>query len=224
VTGAIATGACGSYTLTYTADNGFVSASATRTVNVVDTTAPSLLLTGDDAVTLEAGSPWAEPGATAGDICAGDLTSAIQITGAINNLVPGSYTIAYAVSDGFNTTTKTRTITVVDTTAPSLSAVAVTPAAVHVPNHKMFDVMVSYTSADVTGPPVCSVAVDSNEPVNAPGDGNTNVDWQVLGPHAVRLRAERSGNGNGRVYTIKVTCEDAFGNRVTGSGTVSIPK
>jgi endo-1,4-beta-xylanase len=40
----------------------------------------------------------------------------------------------------------------------------------------------------------------------------------------VRLRAERSGNGNGRVYTIKVTCEDAFGNRVTGSGTVSIPK
>ena len=28
-------------------------------------------------------------------------------------------------------------------------------------------------------------------PMNGPGDGNTSVDWQVLGPNAVRLRAER---------------------------------
>jgi hypothetical protein len=40
----------------------------------------------------------------------------------------------------------------------------------------------------------------------------------------VRLRAERSGAGNGRTYTITITCTDSAGNPTSKSITVSVPK
>lgn len=37
------------------------------------------------------------------------------------------------------------------------------------------------------------------------------------------LRAERSGNGNGRVYRISFTARDSDGGACTGSVTVGVP-
>ena len=37
------------------------------------------------------------------------------------------------------------------------------------------------------------------------GDGDTSPDWEVIDAHHVLLRAERAGNGSGRIYTITVT-------------------
>jgi hypothetical protein len=88
----------------------------------------------------------------------------------------------------------------------------------------MVDVAVSYTASDITGRTSCSLAVTSNEAVNGSGDGNTNVDWQVLDATHVRLRAERSGRGGGRVYTIAITCADATGNRSAAAAHVSVAK
>jgi hypothetical protein len=52
----------------------------------------------------------------------------------------------------------------------------------------------------------------------------TAPDWQVgPGPLELSLRAERSGGGTGRVYTIEVTCRDASGNTSQATGTVSVP-
>jgi hypothetical protein len=50
------------------------------------------------------------------------------------------------------------------------------------------------------------LTVSSDGPVNGTGDGNTSPDWQVIDAHHVLLRAERSGNGSGRTYTINITC------------------
>lgn len=92
------------------------------------------------------------------------------------------------------------------------------------PNHKMKEVKVHYTAGDnCPGFGGCELSVTSNEAVNGNGDGNTSPDWEVIDDHHVRLRAERSGKGNGRIYTIKVTCRDPQGDTFSRSTTVIVP-
>jgi hypothetical protein len=67
------------------------------------------------------------------------------------------------------------------------------------------------------------VGVSSNEPIDGEDDGNTSPDWVITGPLTVDLRAERSGAGTGRVYTIEVEGRDAAGNTITQSVTVRVP-
>jgi hypothetical protein len=45
-------------------------------------------------------------------------------------------------------------------------------------------------------------------------------DWEVLDAHHVRLRAERAGNGDGRVYTVGVACTD--GSQNSGPSAVTL--
>ena len=49
-------------------------------------------------------------------------------------------------------------------------------------------------------------------------------DWELLNDHHIKLRAERAGNGDGRVYTVTVTCTDQYGNSSNGTKTVLVPK
>jgi hypothetical protein len=66
-------------------------------------------------------------------------------------------------------------------------------------------------------------SVESNEPVNGTDDGDTSPDWEIVNNHLVRLRAERSGLGTGRIYTITIRCTDASGNHTFKTVTVSVP-
>ena len=105
------------------------------------------------------------------------------------------------------------------------SAITATPDVIDVPNHKMIDVLVSYTATDKGDPaPSCALSVSSNEPVNGTGDGDTAPDWEVVDAHNLRLRAERAATGDGRVYTITAQCTDLSGNFSSMSGTVAVPK
>jgi len=63
-----------------------------------------------------------------------------------------------------------------------------------------------------------------DEPVNGTGDGNTCADATGIGTAMAQLRAERSGNGNGRVYTIYFTAMDSKGASSQGSVKVSVTK
>jgi len=65
------------------------------------------------------------------------------------------------------------------------------------------------------------IAVTSNEPSSP---GIREPDSEITGPLTVSLRADRSGQGDGRIYTITVECEDDGGNKVTSDVTVSVPK
>jgi hypothetical protein len=99
-----------------------------------------------------------------------------------------------------------------DTVAPSITGVSASPSSLWPPNHKWWTVQVAYTATDACGVTSCSLSVGSDEPVNGRGDGNTSPDWQVIDADTVRLRAERAGPGDGRVYTITISCRDAAGN------------
>jgi uncharacterized protein (TIGR03118 family) len=95
--------------------------------------------------------------------------------------------------------------------APAISGVSASPDELWPPNHKMVPVMVNYAVNDNCDPaPVCSLSVSDNEGEGG-GSGHTSPDWIVLDAHHVDLRAERAGTGNGRVYTIAISCQDKLG-------------
>ena len=218
------TTAVGSYVLTYSVSNGFLTTTMTRTVSVVDTTPPVITLLGGGTVTVELGGAFVDPGATALDTCAGDLTGHIEVTGRIDTGRLGSYTLTYTVSDGYNTAGGTRTVNVVDTTPPTVGSASASPGVLWPPNHRMVPVVVSVSASDLSGPVTCSiVSVGSNEPANGLGDGDTAPDWMVTGDLTLTLRAERSGRGAGRVYTITLRCRDASGNEASATASVGVP-
>jgi len=96
----------------------------TRTVNVVDTTPPNLVLNGTD-MTIECGSSFTDPGATATDVCAGSVP--VVIGGSVNTSIPAVYTLTYDATDGANAApTQTRTVTVVDTLGPEITVIGST--------------------------------------------------------------------------------------------------
>jgi hypothetical protein len=118
------------------------------------------------------------------------------------------------------------TVTVIDTIAPTISNAWTSVKSLWPPNHKMIPVTIKAKVTDNCGPAKWSIIqVESNEPVNGLGDGNTSSDWKILGPHTVALRAERSGNGDGRTYSITIQAKDASGNLSDPQTvTVTVPK
>jgi hypothetical protein len=61
------------------------------------------------------------------------------------------------------------------------------------------------------------------------GDGDTAPDWtqsvinQQTGELSLQLRAERSGSGTGRFYTITITAADQSGNTSTADVKIVVP-
>lgn len=99
------------------------------------------------------------------------------------------------------------------------------PSVLWPPNHKMVPVTVSVSASDdCDAVPIRKItSVSSNEPENGLGDGDKAPDWKITGDLTVNLRAERSGKGSGRVYTITVTCTDDAENTSTGTTSVTVP-
>ena len=110
------------------------------------------------------------------------------------------------------------TITVKDTRPPFIKPVWAFPSVLWPTDHKMQKVFVAYYAWDNCGSVSCSLDVSSNEAAS----GNS-TDWVILDDHHVKLRAERSERGDGRIYTITVTCTDEAGNISTQNTKVYVP-
>ena len=106
-------------------------------------------------------------------------------------------------------------------TPPSITGVSATPASLWPPNHKLVDVLVNYSVTAPCGEPAaCILSVASNEPVS---NKWRPPDWVVLDAHHLELRAERSGDGTGRIYTITIGCTDTRGNSAAQTTEVTVP-
>jgi hypothetical protein len=109
---------------------------------------------------------------------------------------------------------------------PVITDASASPSVLWSPNHEMADVTVSYTLGNTctgSGLARTTLSVQSNEPINGTGDGDTAPDWEVIDSHHVRLRRERAGGGTGRIYTITITATDAAGNVTTAQVLVVVP-
>ncbi len=123
--------------------------------------------------------------------------------------------------------TALQSVKVVDTTPPTI-AVTLTPDSLWPPNHKMVPITASIQVSDICdpNPTVRLLSITSNESDNGLGDGNTTVDIQgvTIGAddRSFLLRAERSGTGNDRIYTVTYEARDASGNTTVRTATVTV--
>jgi hypothetical protein len=138
----------------------------------------------------------------------------------------GTTTITLTVSDGTYTDSDTVDITIVDTTPPEIIQIG-EPFDLWPPNHKYHTIEVSDfvlsvsdigdLDIDIDDIIITSVSSDEPEDVTGNGDGNTLDDIVIVDGQTVKLRAERQGAGNGRVYTINFEVTDISGNTAIGS-------
>ena len=93
------------------------------------------------------------------------------------------------------------------------------------PNHKYVTVEATIKVSDNfdPNPTVTLVSVMSNEPDVGLGDGDMPNDIVIIDDDTIDLRAERSGTGDGRIYTITYRATDACGNTTEATATVTVP-
>ena len=113
---------------------------------------------------------------------------------------------------------------VCDAIAPEIS-VALDTTVLWPPRHQYVTVNATVAATDNFDPSVDVelVSVTSSEPDDGVDDGNTVNDIVVTDDDTFELRAERSGVGTGRVYTVTYRATDDCGNQSTATATVVVP-
>lgn len=119
--GSVDTSKLGQYIVTYKSiDSSRNLSTLTRKINVVDTVAPEIVLNGDNEITIEAGQKYEELGAIGIDKV--DGTFKTSVLGEVNTSIPGEYILTYTATDNSgNSSTITRKVKVIDTTAPDIT-------------------------------------------------------------------------------------------------------
>lgn len=122
-------------------------------------------------------------------------------------------------------------IEVVDETPPTIDAVD-TLATLWPPNHAYHEFSIEDCVTKLTDN--CDfhedlltaleiINVTSDEPNLAPGAGNSCNDVDITSHNTFRVRAERIGGGDGRVYTANFRATDAAGNVTPASCRIEVP-
>lgn len=102
--------------------------------------------------------------------------------------------------------------------APTITNVMATPNVLWPGNNSMVPVSLVVDVTDNSDPaPVCQITdVTSNETA-------AETTWQINGPLALVLRAQRFGFATGRIYTITVTCTNSSQLSSSANVTVTVP-
>lgn len=223
----------GEHEITLVVDDGAcTSPPATVRLSLAsDEQPPQITLLGDDPAIVECGAPFDDPGATAQDLCSGDLSADIVTTSNVDTSRAGSYAVDYEVTDDAGLRAhERRVVQVQDTTPPRLEPVPMIK--LWPPDHELHTFAVSDCIAVIDD--TCDAAVDldlagrilsitSDEPVDAGGDGKTQGDIVILDQSSFQVRAERLRLGDGRVYSIDVEVTDTAGNTSVLTCRIGVP-
>jgi hypothetical protein len=92
------------------------------------------------------------------------------------------------------------------------------------PNHKFVDVTIEgIADPDGDDITITITQITSDEPSSLPPSKKHTPDALGVGTDTASLRAERLGNGNGRVYEINFIADDGKGGQSSGSVKVNVP-
>jgi hypothetical protein len=137
--------------------------------------------------------------------------------------VEGVTTIRFFGTDNAGNVEPAQSLTIkVDKTPPTISCTA-NPNQLWPPDNRLVAIQVSVSVSDaLSGPAGFTLqSVTSNEPDSGAGD----IQGWAIGTVGTtgQLRAERSGSGNGRIYTLSYQGADRAGNTATCAATVTVP-
>jgi uncharacterized repeat protein (TIGR01451 family) len=92
------------------------------------------------------------------------------------------------------------------------------------PNHKYVAGQIAGVT-DPDGNPITLTitGITQDEPVNSAADGDTSPDATIGSGGAFKVRSERSGQGDGRVYRVAFTATDGLGGECSGVGRIGVP-
>jgi hypothetical protein len=150
---------------------------------------------------------------------------------------PNKVTFSTAVASGGPATITVTASAPNNTSVTDILHVTATSAAVNVsssvgttflwpPNHDLVNVGLVAAAATACDPnPVIGVSVYSNESdTEDTGSGNFSPDAKDIAPGTLRLRAERKGDGDGRVYLIVSKGSDHYGDSGYDCSAVMVTK
>ena len=233
----VTTLALGVHTVTLkVTDTVGLSNTAQAILTVVDATPPVVMCPEVGPVECSApGGSFVALLSTATDACSSTLVIANSRTGGggdASGLYPLGITgLTFTATDGSgNAASCTSSVQVRDTTPPSLT-LTLSPTTLWPLNHRMVPVQASWRVSDICDPTagvvLASATSSEADDASGSGDGNTPEDIQdasIGTPDArVLLRAERSGHGQGRVYTLTYATMDGSGNSASALGVVTVP-
>ena len=177
---------------------------------------PTLTLNGDSRMSVEVGTPFADPGVTAVDEAGVDLSAAVVVSGdTVNTSKLGTYILNYDVTDAWGNKAKTVTRTVVvreKDTQPPVIILKGAPTIRISQNGKWEDPGVIVTDN-----------ADTEIPVTVGGD---TVDTKTLGEYTITYDAADSSGNAAKQVTRKVivvaTGEDVEPPVVTLKGAAEV--
>ncbi|WP_462162962.1 immunoglobulin-like domain-containing protein [Pseudoalteromonas xiamenensis] len=186
-------------------------------INVKDNILPILTLQGSNELTLSFGTQYVELGYTALDNADGDITAKVVVSGNVNTGKVGTYTLTYSVSDAAgNTATATRSVSVVDVTAPVITV----PAAMTV------------AATDASGTAVTNSAIATflaSATANDAVDGALTVTHNApsvlpLGANTITFEAvDASGNRANQTAVLTVVDQTKPVLSLNGSNAITLP-
>lgn len=215
---------------TATDDSGN-SATCSQNINVVDTTAPDLTCPADVTITL--GDDLDLGMAQASDAADSDL----DITNDRVEIFPiGTTSVTWEATDDSGNSASCEQLVMVEKPKDAIARFSVEPdtAILWPPNHKYVTLDLNITALTELGLDLSDKAMlqsvtsdevedDKKDGKKGKGDGNTIEDIVIVDNDTVKLRAERAGGGDGRVYTFNYTLTGPDGTELTASASVAVP-
>ena len=113
----------------------------------------------------------------------------------------------------------------IDITPPVISGMPTAGCTFWPPNQKLVSVATVTASDALSGiaPGSFKVIGTSNEYAADSKSPDIVITPNSTGGYVVQLRADRLGNGNGRIYTLNATANDLAGNTATVTTTCTVP-
>jgi hypothetical protein len=231
--GTTAAAATGAWSLTTSLTEGIHSITATATDaagNVSDPSAPLIVTIDTTDPTLTASlAPlpnvhgWNNTDVTVSFACT-DTLSGVASTPPAPTIVSteGSHTVTRSCEDVAGNRAQLMIAVNIDKTPPVILGLPIFGCTLWPPNHELVLVAMVVRSDGLSGIATESLTAVSNEPEDGRGDGHTAPDI-VIKDGRVKVRAERSGSGDGRIYTITASATDLAGNVTTATATCEVP-